>query len=313
MHNKIVVCVGVCNRRGSTNIPQMKSLMKFGFQIIPVNYRTIIAEHGMQFFADLLLEVVKTTKPWLVLFSKCNGIPTELVKECGKYSTTYLFNMDSRPTIEKCSDVVQHAVNSHYSSCTAHEMVDWFKSEGANCHYVVQGVDPEVFKPIPKNPAYAQKMDGPVISMIGTRTTERDVYLKTLHDGGFFPTFYGPGYNREVVDREFVDICCSADYLISLNTHNGIHKGYFSNRLVRYLACGTCTFHLDEFGSLKNHFEDGKEVIFFKGPEDLIEKLHNIDDETRIRVGIGGRERVLKEYTWDHTTAKMINIIQGKI
>jgi len=310
MQNKIIIMVGVNDKRGSTNIPMCKSLMKLGFHVIPINYRTIIQSHGMQFFANLLLSVITNTKPYLTIFSKCNGVPTEVVKECSKYSTTWLYNMDARPTIEKCTDVVQHAINCHFSSCTAYEMVDWFNEQGANCHYIVQGVDPEVFKPVSINEKYRSNMSGPVISMIGARTIERDEYFKALTDDGFFPTFYGPGYNKEIIDKDFVEVCCSSDFMLSLNTHNGIHKGYFSNRLVRYLACGTCTFHLDPFGDLEKYFEDGKEIVFFKDKNDLVNKLHSIDDDTRIKIGINGRERILREYTWDHKISNLLGIVK---
>ena len=69
MQNKIIIMVGVNDKRGSTNIPMCKSLMKLGFHVIPINYRTIIQSHGMQFFANLLLSVITNTKPYLTIFS----------------------------------------------------------------------------------------------------------------------------------------------------------------------------------------------------------------------------------------------------
>lgn len=307
---KVIVIVGVLDKRGSTNISQAKSFMKFGFEVIPINYRTIIQQHGLQFFTQLLLSVVGSVKPYLTIFSKCNGIPTELVKECGKYGYTWLFNMDARPTIEKCPDVVQHAVNAHFSSCTAHELVEWFNKSGANCHYVVQGVDTEVFKPIEPNLKYRKDISGPVISMIGSRTIERDEYFKVLSDGGYFPKFYGPGYSEPVFDKDFAEVCCSSDFMLSLNTFNGIHKGYFSNRLVRYLSCGVCTLHLDPFESLHEMFLPDKEILFFKNAEELVAKIVQTDEVERAKIGMAGRERILKEYTWDHITSKMLNIIK---
>ena len=311
MQSKTIVIIGVLDTYGSTNIPMAKSLIRLGFNVIPINYRTVIKEHGMQFFVDLVLSVVTSMQPYMVLICKGNGIPYQLINELNKYTITFLFNMDARPTIEKCNDVVKNAASCHLSSCTAYEMVEWFNKEGANCHYIAQGIDPEVFKPVAPDPKYRKDITGPVISMIGTRTIERDEYYKALTDGGFFPAYYGKGYGKEVFDKDFAVICSSSDFMISLNTHNGVHKGYFSNRLPRYLACGTCTLHLDPLEDLNKYFKDEKEIIFSKSKEELVEKLLSIDEETKIKIAINGRERVLKEYTWDLKMVEILNLVTG--
>ena len=74
--------------------------------------------------------------------------------------------------------------------------------------------------PVKPNKDYRKNISGPVISFIGTRNIDRDEYYKALTDAGFFPLFYGPGYNNEVIDREFATVCSSSDYMLSLNTHN---------------------------------------------------------------------------------------------
>lgn len=306
----VVILVGVLDKLGSTNIPMAMSFAKFGFKVLPVNYRTIIAKHGMGFFGDYLLYLVLKYKPILTLFSKCNGINSELVKECSKNSTTWLFNMDPKSTIERCPEVIDHALNSHFSSCTAEDMVEWFKSFGVkNCLHVIQGVDQDEFKPVEQVDEY--KAD---ISHIGTRTEERDLFKEALEKAGLNVKFYGNGYSgREMFGNDFNQICSSSKFMLSMNTFNNVHQGYFSNRLLRYIACGACTFHYDSTNSLEKYLTNGKDVLYFNNVDELVDLVKQISDETAYKIAISGRDRVLNNYTWDRVIYDMLNIVKTEV
>lgn len=301
---KAVCLVGVLNKEGSTNISQAKSFIKNGFDVIPINYRTIIQNYGMVAFEDMLLTVMKTYRPYLTLFSKCNGINPKLVKECGKYSYTWLWNMDPIQTIEKVPEVIEHAKNANFSSCTGLGVAKWFESQGVtNCYHIFDGLDEEIFKPVP--PVDRIKAD---ISFIGSRTPERDRYKKVLEDIGLNVKFYGPGYNQEVVNEAFSQVCSSSKFMLSLNVFNNI-EGYFSNRLLRYMGCGACVFHLDKTNTLKNYFNDGEHLILFEDEVDLANKVKKISESEAKEIAKRGREFVLKNYRWDNTIQNILNIV----
>lgn len=306
MPDQFVIFVGVLDREGSTNIPMAASFTKLGIQVIPVNYRTIISKQGLIFFEEYLMFLVKKYKPILTLFSKCNGIKPEIVSECSKYSVTWLFNMDPKPTIERCPEVIEHAKNSHFSSCTAKDMVEWFESFGVkNCYHMIQGIDQDVFKPI--DPVEEFKAD---ISHIGTKTPERSDFKKALEDAGFSVKFYGMGYSpKEMFDNDFNKICASSKFMLSMNTYNNIHQEYFSNRLLRCIACGTCTLHYDSTNSLNKYLTNGKEVLYFKDSDELINILKNTTDEKACEIAIAGRDKVLNNYSWDRIIYTMLSIV----
>lgn len=307
MPNAFVVIVGVLDKVGSTNIPMAASFTKFGIQVLPVNYRTIIAKQGMQFFGEYLLFIIKKYNPILTLFSKCNGVDTNIIKECGKHSVTWLFNMDPRPTIERCPEVIDHAFNSHFSSCTAKDMVEWFESFGVkNCYHIIQGIDQNVFKPV--EPVEEFKAD---ISHIGTKTEERDQFKKVLEDAGFITKFYGTGYSsKEMFGNDFNEVCASSKFMLSLNTYNNIHQEYFSNRLLRYVACGVCTLHYDSTNSLDKYLTNGKEVLYFKDSNELVNILKNITDEKACEIAMAGRDKALNNYTWDRIIYDMLERVK---
>jgi len=300
--NKSIVLVAVCDNPGSTNIPQAVAFIKAGYNVIPINYRTIIKNYGMLFFENLLIQTVSTQKPELVLFSKCNGINPELITGCNKYSKTWLWNMDPKPTIERCPEVLQHAKNASYSSCTSVDMTNWFKELGVSpCYRILEGFDYDVLKPTEVFEEY--KAD---ISFIGTKTDERDMYKKKLEDVGYKVKFYGPEYSGSfVTGKEFAKICSSSTFMLSLNTYNNI-PNYFSDRLILFTGCGACTLHLDSTRTLNDYFKDDKEVIYFSDVDELLVKLIDTDDKKACEIAFKGRERTLNNYTWDHTIYQIL-------
>lgn len=58
-------------------------------------------------------------------------------------------------------------------------------------------------------------------------------------------------------------------------------------------------------------FEEGKEIVTFKTPEEMIEKADYYlnHEEERIRIGIGGYQKVKKCYTFEHQLNKIISIL----
>jgi len=214
--------------------------------------------------------------------------------------------MDPIETIEQCPEVIEHAKNATHSSCTSQTVCDFFINKGAkSCHHILEGFDYDVLGPVEPDDKY--KAD---ISFIGTKTKERDLYLKVLQNAGYDVKFYGPGYTEEVVNEEFAKVCSSSKYMLSLNTHNNI-VGYFSDRLIRYLGCGTCTFHLDSTMSLNDYFEDGKEVIYFSDPDDLLEKIKGVTESEVMILTVNGREKVLQNYTWNNSIHKILGVVNN--
>ena len=303
--DETIVIIGVFDVKGSTNIPMAQSFVRLGFRVIPINYRTVIHQKGMNFFVGLLMHTVEKYKPLLTIFCKCNGVSPEIISLCNKYSRTWLFNPDiNSPPLERWPEITEHAVRATFSSCTGGDDAEYFKSKGANCFHIIQGVDPDVFKSVAPNDKYRTD-----ISFIGTKTKERDYFKQLLDKAGIENRFYGNGYGNEVLEDEFSKVCSSSRFMLSLNTYSNIFKRSFSNRLMRLLACAVCTFHYDNTETLNDIFEDGKEIVYIRTPEELISKINSLTDEESKRIAIAGRDKVLNNYTWDHVSRKILDII----
>jgi len=308
MCKKTIILVAVCDVKGSTNVPMAQAFQKFGYKVIPVNYRSIIKKYGMQFFETLLIKTSIYYKPELILYSKTNIINPNLIIECNKYSKSFYWFMDPVETAKRIKYITDYAKNATYSSCTSVDMTNWFKELGVSpCYHILEGFDYDVLKPTEVFEEY--KAD---ISFIGTRTPERDMYKKRLEAAEYKVKFYGPDYSGSfVTGKEFAKICSSSKFMLSLNTYNNI-PNYFSDRLILFTGCGACTFHLDSTRTLNNYYQDGKEIMYFSDIDELIIKLKNIDDNKACEVAFKGRERTLRDYTWDVAIQKIINVISYK-
>jgi hypothetical protein len=299
--SKNILFIGVLDDKNSTNLSMSVSFMKKGFNIIPINYRTIISKYGVSYFNNYLIKIASEKNPVLIIFSKCNGISSELVEMCNRYSKTWLWNMDSKPTILHCPEVVQHSKFATYSSCTCSETAKWFEELGVKkCHTIFEGVDTTLYKPVE-----VEKTDK--ISFIGTKTPERDNFKKFLDSNNIENSFYGPGYTGEVFSEEFCKICSSSKAMLSINTHNNI-PDYFSDRVFRYMACKAPVFHWDSTNTLNKYFEDGKDIFYFDTQEKLLQLLKS--DIYLGEIAENSYRKVLKNHTWDNTITNILTIAE---
>ncbi|MHA1233171.1 MAG: hypothetical protein ACTSPQ_21310 [Candidatus Helarchaeota archaeon] len=202
-----IVIVGVLDKEGSTNISMAKAFLKYkNISVIPINYRTIIQNYGMQLFEDLLTETVKNHKPLLTIFCKCNGINSNIVLECNKYSKTWLYNPDPYQTIDQCPEVIEHMKNCTFCSHTGGGVNKYYveRYNLSNSYHIPCGLDYDLFKPTDIVPEYKAK-----ISFIGNRTPERDKFKNLLSK--YDTKFYGIGYKNSVINEEFSKVCSSSE------------------------------------------------------------------------------------------------------
>jgi len=306
VENKKIAIVGVLDKKGSTNISMAKAFFKLGFDVIPINYRTLISTFGMETFESIVLSVIENEQPVMTIFCKCNGLNPNFVDMCSEKSITWLWNPDPIQTIKMCPEVIEHAKRTNFSSCTGGGVVDYFVSKGVtNCYHIYDGVDYDIFRPMSVKEEL--KAD---ISFIGGKTKERDLYIEALVDAGYNVKCYGNGYGQEAINDKFSQVCSSSKMMLSLNTYNDI-PFYFSNRLLRYMGCGSCVVHLDTSNALdKRVFIDGSNIITFNDIDSLLPKVKHYlqHPEEMSTIAFNGRSLVLNNLTWEHSMIRMLQI-----
>ena len=304
--NNIIV-VGVLDVPVSSNLWMASAFQRAGFNVIPVNYRTIVAKYSRTFFKELLIDTVKKYKPELTLFCKCNSVEPLIFEECNLYSKTWLFYMDLFEQIQTHPELLSSAKNCTISSATSEITVQFFKQYGVkNCIHMFEGTDPHIHKIVEPEDRYLA-----TISFIGTKTEERDKYKILLEDnfGKDNVKFYGYGYSDKIISEDWAKICSSSRFMLSMNTYNN-YPTYFSGRLFELLGSGACTFHLDNTGTLEQYFQHGVDLFYFKDKEDLIKQIKSVTEEQEIAVRASGYKKVQENHTWDIRVKEMMKIVK---
>jgi spore maturation protein CgeB len=304
--NKLVMIVGVLDNKSSTNVSMARAFMNFGFKVVPVNYRTLISQYGHKAFEKLMIDAIKKHKPYLVIFCKCNGVNPNLTKECTKLTKTWLWNPDPYQTIDQCPEVIEHMKNCTFCSHTGGGVHEYYvrRYNLSNSHHIFCGLDFIQYKPTDAVAEY--KAD---ISFIGNETPLRNRFKEVLESTGLNVKFYGQGYIKPVYNEKFSQVCSSSDMMLSLNTYNDI-PDYFSNRLLRYIGCGACALHYDPTETLHKYFENEKEILLFRDEKRLlgIIRTYRYFDNNGGKIAFNGREKALRNYTWEHTAGRILEI-----
>lgn len=306
-----VVLVGVLDKFGSTNIYMAKAFMKAGFNVVPVNYRTILQQHGPNTLRYLLFKLADD-EPQLMLFSKFNGMPSDIIGKCGLKTKTWFWFMDGLNTLSTVPECVGHAQLSQFTSCTGMGVVSHIKRQlggDKDVYHIMEGIDPEVYKPT----VIADNLVAD-ISFIGTNNPERHHYLNLLAKSGYKVSAYGQGFNQEVNGSKFNQVCSSSDSMLALSVEHGT-MGYFSDRVFRYGACGSFVLHKYS-PRMEKWFVHGQDIAYWHDDASLLlaakEFLGPENEMKRNAISRNLYVKVLQNHTWDSVVAKICTIADLK-
>ena len=307
MDKNIVIC-GVLDKEDSSNVWLASAFKSLGFNIIPINYRNIKSKYGDEYLCKVILHTVNKYNPLLVIFCKFNAIHPDVTKEVSKVVDTFLFFMDSHYIAERAQEIVEHAKNCKFSSCTSTICVDYFKAKGViNCYHIFEGAHPLIHKPFEYNEDFVAK-----VSFVGTYTKEREEIYRYLISNGVDTKFYGVGWpSGRITMKDVGYVHSNSTFVLSVSTFENV-PSYFSGRLFESMAYGSCVLHRDTTSTCKNYFTVGKELLTFKNNEELLHLINTVGECDALKIGIEGRERVLRDYTWFNTAKNILKVCYGK-
>ena len=193
--------------------------------------------------------------------------------------------------------------NCTYCSHTGGGVNDYYRRLGiSNSFHIPCGLDYVLYKPRDIANEYISD-----ISFIGRKTEERDKFRRILESTSLTVKFYGQGYLPPVYNEEFSKVCSSSKFMLSLNTYNNI-PDYFSNRLLRYMGCGSAVLHYDPTKTINKYFKQNVEILAFSDEQELAYLVKNIDNETAGKIALNARDKVLKNFTWEHTALRILKV-----
>lgn len=206
------------------------------------------------------------------------------------------------------------------------DCLEQLKAAGAGeVHYLPVACDPVIHTPVSLTPEEKQRWGSP-ISFVGAGYHNRQQVFASFADMPF--KLWGTEWpecrpfdrlvqekGRRLAPQEYNKIFNATDVNINLHSsgeRDGVDPfGDFVNPRTFELASVGAFQLVDERTLLPELFEPGKELVTFRDPKDLKDKIayYLAHPEERFEIAQRGRERVLREHTYGHRLQKMLSII----
>ena len=223
---------------------------------------------------------------------------------------------DVRKNIDWYVRLGQHLVTLF----TNYHDVKTMRSKGLRADYLQTGYDTEYYKLPDTNDRYNK------IAFCANYYPEMQFPLTNYRVAMCFELKKAFGDDFNLYGRRWRDInlCPEADFvdnseeaqiyqksLIAINCSHFNYSQYFSDRMLREMACGALVLS-HNFTDHDKEFQDGKHFVIWKDYKDLIEKCRyylNNPEEAK-RIGLNAANHVKNNFTWEHRMDELISLIK---
>jgi len=174
------------------------------------------------------------------------------------------------------------------------ECVRWYMAEGSAAYYMPQGVEPEVFKPLP----LPKDID---VSFIGAAYGMRKKFIDKLRHSGISVQCFGSGWGTRFM---------SGDEQIEIYNRSWINLGIggvgnsdrvtcIKGRDMSVPGSGNVLLTLYD-AELARMWHVGEEILCYYNDIDCIDQIHYYLEQQQdlLAIGQAARDRALLEHTW---------------
>src|SRR5512140_2749899 len=195
----------------------------------------------------------------------------------------------------------------HFDLCwtSTRDAVEKYCVEGATPLYLPEGANPEVHRPYEAE----KTLD---VSFVGQCYGNRPAAVNALREAGIRVEAFGPGWpSGPLSTQEMVLTYSRSRVNLGFGGVAGHKDTYCLKGRDFEVPMSGGLYLTEEHEELPRFFEVGKEIVTYRGIENLIEKvrmlLENPGEADAIRVA--GRARALREHTWEMRFSKVLNLL----
>ena len=190
----------------------------------------------------------------------------------------------------------------------APECVEWYQKEGCPALFFPEASDPNIFYPMPELPKTYD------VCFVGGRYGVREKIVKTLREGGVQVTTYGHGWEHGRLDtKEVPRVFAQSKIVLGVGTI-GYCKDFYSLKMRDFDGPMSGSLYLTHDNSdLRDLYEVGKEIDTYTSAIDCLQKVrHYLNDaDARERLAAAGRERAIRDHTWDRRFSDLFGLLTG--
>jgi spore maturation protein CgeB len=190
---------------------------------------------------------------------------------------------------------------------------------GRNVHALYYAADPVLFTPVPMKKdidvsffGYGDEFRENWMKKMITLPSEQLSNINIQVGGKGFDISLGKSLQiGDLSYSAFREFCCRSK--ICLNITRWSHTEVYASATARpfeLAAYGACIVS-QPYNGIEEWFENGKEIVVVDDESDVIETYSDLlsDDETRQKLGMAARNRILKEHTYHHRAKEIVEII----
>ena len=270
----------------STNVWKADGFEELGHEVIRYDYRSMAKRYGSIRRDTHLISLCRKERPDFSLFSKCNKMHVNVVKECGKIGKTVLWYMDNFHNMDV--ELIEKMKKCDFVFACCSSALNKAREYNDKVYRHHGGYDSNIHRPV---------------DVLKTR----DVVFV----GGMYP--YRMPY-RGAVDFEVLNNVFNEDHArivsetkINLNFTEG---DGVSNRIYKILGAGGFLLTLPWDSMEEDGFEPGKDFDTFTNPIELGDKIKYYlkHEDEREKIAVHGYETV-KQYDHINYARKILEVV----
>lgn len=275
-----------------------------------------------------VFKLVKEHKPDLILHTK-NELPVETFQKLRQYTKVIQWYPD--PVIPDW--LPQYVEASDIFFTMSEGLIDEFKKFNPNVFWLTQAFEPSFFeiKQITPEDIRTFSADITFVGNLGSKPQylQRRESLERIINEGFQLKWWGPRIPRKlstiplilgklgrsyggkfVWGEEYAKVAKLSEVFLAFDAMPHIRKS-MSARM--YTAVGCAAFYMSQHvDGIEEVLEPDKEIVTFHSEDEMIDKIKYYlpEEEKRKKIAEAGRQRVLKEHTYEVRLKEMISVIE---
>ncbi len=270
-----------------------------------------------------LIRLVSKVMPDIAIVTGGHRIMSSAVKKMQDSGVvTVLWTIDAPLYFQPIIDVAP-CYNQIF--CQGTEAIELLTRSGVSgAQWLPMACDPDIHKPVTPSEREREEYGHDVV-FVGSYYSNRAELFEKI--AGFDLAVWGPGWDNLPKDSSLANkikgthtppskwlkiysACKIALVIHYQSPHNSFPVYQASPRIFEAMACG-CFVISDRQRDVFSLFEDGKHLVGFDNPDDLIKKIkyYLAHPEEREEIAGRGREEVLKHHTYTDRLGKLISLI----
>jgi spore maturation protein CgeB len=273
-------------------------------------------------------EVTKEFKPDFILHTK-DELPPEILQELSKFTRVIQWYPD--PVIPDW--LPQYVAASDIFFTMSEGLVEEFKKFNPNVFWLTQAFEPSFFqiKEITPEDKKTFSTDVTFVGNLGSKPQylPRRESLERIINEGFQLKWWGPKIPRKlstiplilgklgksyggkfVWGEEYAKVAKLSKVFLAFDARPHIRKS-MSARMYTAVGCGAF-YMCQHVEGIEEVLEPDKELVTFHSEDEMIDKIKYYlpEEEKRKKIAEAGRQRVLKEHTYEVRLKEMLAIIE---